>query len=223
MGVNVGANDLNNVLTKSSMVGQGPQMRNDARLRETENRTVDSDVDSESREDSVSFGQRPSADEKPAPRHLSGEMRGLSRREQGGVSWQDQPQTSELPTGLQAQTRNATARGDFNVPFWLKSRTTDGTAPESPLASKHRLLNGLRGMLNNEIKQYVKSNTTYTKSTLRSLYDVLDSGRGPGPSRLTLLGEPAGLNMRNLTLLENTMTVFDGEPKQVGRGLDRVA
>lgn len=224
MGINAGANEMGNVLAKSSMVGQASQMRPTARVRETETHHDDARVEGESGEDSVRLGSSRAPVDKPLPRLLGPEARGTQRPQQEAVDWGEQAQAPDLPPSLQPQTRNATSRADYNVPFWLRARTTDGQAPESPLASKHRLLNGLRNMLSNELKQYSKSNTTYPKSTLRALYDVLDTGSGPSAhASRTVLGDPAGYTLRNLTNLERSLGAIYDSPRPHGQELDRVA
>ena len=81
----------------------------------------------------------------------------------------------------------------------------------------------MRSMLDTELKQYSRANTTYSKGTLRALREALAvGGSDSAPSGRTMRGEPAGLTSQNLARLENVMAIIDA-PQRSGYVLDRVA
>jgi hypothetical protein len=208
--MNIGANDMSSMVSKSMMAGVAPQAPRIAKTEEP--RDVETVHEPEDTHEQTPLDAPP-----PPPRRFE------QRVGRESVAWQEAPSEGALPGSLRPQARGASTAGDFNIPFWLHARADQQPRSDSPIVAQRRLLNGLRSMVYTEIQQYTPKNKgTYDKQTLRDFYEVLgDNSSAPAPTR-TAAGDPVGLNARNWGRASSIASIFDDRPEP-GSAFEMVA
>lgn len=223
MGMGVAANDASNLMARAQMTGYTQNLRPDQQIRE-----VDKQRETEAARDAD-----PDSGVGDEPGHV-GSSTGATRMQQnrrsgfeplgrGHVEWGERNEGLDLPPSLRPQARIAGST-PFNVPYWLLPREQP---EDSPAARFHRLRDGMRQMVHNEIVQYVKrDDTLYTKKTLRAVYDMLrnpqSSAPAPPPTH-NHAGEVSGLTLANLGRAHAVQQMIEHPAPQPGMMLDWVA
>lgn len=232
MGMTVGANDVNNMLNKSQMLGHTQQLRTDQTVKETDKqretekaRTAGESTDSSG---SKSVNSNSGTARTASRRRLGTEQQGVQRLGRGQVEWGEREQESSewLPPSLQPHSKGAGSSNEWNIPYWLTSQEQPHS--DSPMAQHKRLLNGLRTMVKTEIEQYTKQNEPiYAKKTLREIFSVLsddDAGVKSGPrNTTTLAGEPSGYTHGNVRRARGLFDMLENPRPQPGEGFEMVA
>jgi hypothetical protein len=231
--MNIGANDVSTMLSKSTMVGGNPQLSNSSLVKETDKqreteKARDADPESSSANDTQTVSTNSGANRSGQTRRF-GQDQSLQRLGRGSVQWQDQEghQGSEwLPPSLRPQAKGAGTSNAFNVPYWLYSKHTEETQEDNPLVAHKRLLNCLKGMVHNDIQQYVRSNNPpYPKRTLREFHSLLSEGASEPvrtQSAFQMSGERMGLTRQNWERQQSIATMFS-DPPEPGSGFEMVA
>lgn len=223
MGMGVAANDATKVMVRAQMTGYTQSLRPDQQIREVDKQREmeaarDADPDSGVGDESGHVGSSTGAT-RMQPNRRSG-FEPLGR---GQVEWGERNEGIDLPPSLRPQARSAGST-PFNLPYWLLPREQ---TEDSAAARYHRLRDGMRQMVHNEIIQYVKSDDAlYTKKTLRVVYDMLRNPQSPAPAPQpthNYAGEVAGLTLANLGRAHAVQQMIENPAPQPGMTLDWVA
>lgn len=235
MGMSVGAQDVNNMLSKSQMIGHTQQLRTEQTVKELDKQKEVEQARTDSSESATSSGSKSvnanSGTARTANRKKMGNEPGLRELGRGRVEWDESSEKSGgnewLPPSLQPHSKGAGSTSEWNIPYWLMQ--TAQTRSEAPMAQHKRLLNGLRTMVKTEIEQYTKQNEPiYAKKTLREIYSVLNddaqSTLSPSPRGFaTLGGEPAGYNTSNVRRARGMFDILENTRPSPGDGFQMVA
>lgn len=223
MSMAVAANDASKVMARAQMTGYTQSLRPDQQIREVDKQREmeaarDADPDSGVGDEPGHVGSSTGATRMQQNRRSGFEPLG-----RGQVDWGERNEGIDLPPSLRPQARIAGST-PFNVPYWLLPRER---IEDSAAARFHRLRDGMRRMVHNELSQYVKrEDSLYTKKTLREVHDMLADKRPSGfvpPPSLNCAGEVSGLTVANLGRARAIQQSIELPAPQPGMMLDRVA
>jgi hypothetical protein len=231
--MSVGAQDANNMVFKSQMVGVSQNLRTDQTVKETDKQRETEQARTDNPESAETGGSKNVTSNggvaRTAPRRRMGRDSSLHRLGHGQVDWSENESGGQgkdwLPPSLQPHSRGAGSANQWNIPYWLMAK--DQPQNDSPIAQHKRLLNGLRTMVNTEIQQYTKQNEPlYAKRTLREIYSVL-SEEGPtpqsAPGATAVTNDPAGMTPTNFRRAMNTFNMLENPQPQPGEAFEMVA
>lgn len=238
--MSVGAQDANNMIFKSQMVGVSQNLRTDQKVKETDKQREADQARTDNPESTDSAGSKSVTGNggvaRTAPRRRMGSDQSLRSLGHGQVDWNEgngegQTTGSEwLPPSLQPHSKGAGATNQWNIPYWLMSK--DQPQNDSPLAQHKRLLNGLKNMVGTEIQQYTKQNEPlYAKKTLREIYNVLNDDGGSFQQKPTndqshlsaVTNDPVGMTPSNMRRARATFDMIENPQPQPGDAFEMVA